>query len=147
MWNQILRNLNFFRYNYKMNSAKVSTNENLDTLTLLLKSGLSRFTSPVKIVFAWNIVLSSQCQIFIKKLSEIEVTKKDVMKFLTFHMNFKIFFQNYSLSIINAHCTSITCKRVLEYGARARWIFRVIPSAGERRVGRGWWGVVTASHL
>ena len=103
MWNQILRNLNFFRYNYKMNSAKVSTNENLDTLTLLLKSGLSRFTSPVKIVFAWNIVLSSQCQIFIKKLSEIEVTKKDVMKFLTFHMNFKIFFQNYSLSIINAH--------------------------------------------
>ena len=50
------------------------------TLTVLLKSGLSIFISPVKIVFAWNIVLSSQCQIFIKKLSEIELTKKDVRK-------------------------------------------------------------------
>ena len=73
------------------------------TLTVLLKLGLSRFTSPVKIVFAWNIVLSSQCQIFIKKLSEIKVKKKDVKHFLTFHMILKIFFQNYSLSIINAH--------------------------------------------
>ena len=51
------------------------------SLTVLLKSGLSIFLSPVKIVFAWNIVLSSQCQIFIKKLSEIELTKKDVRKF------------------------------------------------------------------
>ena len=51
------------------------------TLTLLFKSGLSRFKSPFKIVFAWNIVLSSQCQISIKKLSEIEVTKKDVKYF------------------------------------------------------------------
>ena len=51
------------------------------TLTVLLKSGLSRFTSPAKIVFAWNIVLSSQFQIFIKKISEIEVTKKDVKIF------------------------------------------------------------------
>ena len=73
------------------------------TLIVLLKSGLSKFTSPVKIVFAWNIVLSSECHIFIRKLSEIEVTKKDVNFFLTFHMIFKIFFQNYSLSIINAH--------------------------------------------
>ena len=48
------------------------------TLSVLLKSGLSRFTSPVKIIFAWNIVFSSQCQIFIKKLSEIKVTKKNV---------------------------------------------------------------------
>ena len=73
------------------------------TLTVLLKLGLSRFTSPVKIVFAWNIVLSSQCQIFIKKLSEIKVTKKDVKNVLMFHVSFKIFFQHYSLSIINAH--------------------------------------------
>ena len=51
------------------------------TLTILLKSDLSRSTSPVKIVFAWNMVLSSQCQILIKKLSEIEVTKKDVKNF------------------------------------------------------------------
>ena len=28
-------------------------------LTAMLKSGLSRFTSPVKIIFAWNIVLAS----------------------------------------------------------------------------------------
>ena len=74
------------------------------TPTVLLKSGLSRLTSPVKSVFAWNIVLSSQCQIFIKQLSEIEVAKKTIkFFFLTFQMIFKIFFQNYSLSIINAH--------------------------------------------
>ena len=68
-----------------------------------LKSGLSRFTSPAEIVFAWNIVLSSQCQIFIKKLSEAEVTKKDVDIFLTFYKIFMTFFQNYSLNINNAH--------------------------------------------
>ena len=69
----------------------------------MLKSGLSRFTSPVKIDITRNIVLSSQCQIFIKKLSQIEVTKKDIEIFLVFQMIFKIFFQNYSLSIINEH--------------------------------------------
>ena len=73
------------------------------TFTILLKSGLSRFTSPVKIDITRNIVLSSQCQIFIKKLSQIEVTKKDIEIFLVFQMIFKIFFQNYSLSIINEH--------------------------------------------
>ena len=51
------------------------------TPTVLLKSGLSRLTSPVKSVFAWNIVLSSQCQIFIKQLSEIEVAKKTIKFF------------------------------------------------------------------
>ena len=54
----------------------------------MLKSGLSRFTSPVNIVFAWNIVLSSQCQIFIKELSEIEVTKKDVKNFFDVSYDF-----------------------------------------------------------
>ena len=73
------------------------------TFTVLLKSGLSRFTSPVKIDITRNSVLSSQCQIFIKKLSQIEVTKKDIEIFLVFQMIFKIFFQNYSLSIINEH--------------------------------------------
>ena len=73
------------------------------TFTVLLKSGLSRFTSPVKIDITRNIVFSSQCQIFIKKLSQIEVTKKDIEIFLVFQMIFKIFFQNYSLSIINEH--------------------------------------------
>ena len=46
------------------------------TFTVLFKSDLSRLS--VKIVLAWNILLSSKCQIFIKKLFEIEVTKKDV---------------------------------------------------------------------
>ena len=86
------------------------------TLTVLLKSVLSRFTSPAKIVFAWNIVLSSQCQILIKKLSEIEVAKQDVKFFLTFHMIFKIFFQNYSLSIINAHPSLAKRLRVRQRG-------------------------------
>ena len=58
------------------------------TFTVLLKSGLSRFTSPVKIAFAWNIVLSNQFQIFIKKLSEIEVTKKDVKFFFDISYDF-----------------------------------------------------------
>ena len=58
------------------------------TLTVLLKSGLSKLTSPVKIFFAWNIVLSSHCQLFIKKLSEIDVTKKDVKKILDFSDEF-----------------------------------------------------------
>ena len=58
------------------------------TFTVLLQSGLSRFTSPVKIVFAWNIVLSSQCQVFIKKLSEIEVTKNDVKIFFDVSFDF-----------------------------------------------------------
>ena len=62
------------------------------TLTLLHKSGLSRFTLPVKIVFARNIVSSNQCQIFVKEFSEIEITRKDAKKYLTFHMIFKIFF-------------------------------------------------------
>ena len=51
------------------------------TFTVLLKSDLSRFTSPIKIVFTSSIVLSSQCQTFKNKLSEIEVTKKDVKIF------------------------------------------------------------------
>ena len=86
-------------------------------LTVLLKSDLSRFTSLVKIVFAWNIVLSGQCQIFIKKLSEIEVTKKDVkFFFLTFHTIFKIFFQNYSLSIVNAPRSLAKRLRSREWG-------------------------------
>ena len=58
------------------------------TLTILPESGLSRFTSPVKIVFAWNIVLSSQCQIFTKKPAEIEVTKKKVKLFFEFSYYF-----------------------------------------------------------
>ena len=58
------------------------------TLNVLLISGLSRFTSPVKIVFAWNIVLSSQCQVFTKKLSKIEVTKKDLKKFFDVSYDF-----------------------------------------------------------
>ena len=58
------------------------------TFTVLLKSGLSRFISPVKIVFASNIVLSSQCQILMKKLSEIEVTKKDVKLFFDVSVDF-----------------------------------------------------------
>ena len=58
------------------------------TLTVLLKSSLSRFTSLVKIVFKWNIVLSSQCQIFINKFSEIEFTKKDVNFFVVFFLFF-----------------------------------------------------------
>ena len=40
---------------------------------------------------------------FIKKFSEIEVTKKDVKFFFDVSFDFKIFFQNYSLSIINAY--------------------------------------------
>ena len=58
------------------------------TLTVLLKSGLSRFTPPIKTVFAWNFVLLSQCQIFIKKLSEFEVTKKDVNKIFDISYDF-----------------------------------------------------------
>ena len=51
------------------------------TLMVLLKSGLSRFTLVVEFVSAWNIVLSSQCQTFVKELSEIEFTKKIVENF------------------------------------------------------------------
>ena len=57
-------------------------------LTVLSKTGLSRFISPVKIVFAWNIALSGQWQIFIKKLSEVEVTKKDVKIFFDVSYDF-----------------------------------------------------------
>ena len=60
-----------------MNLAKISTNKNFHSC-ILLKSDSPRFTSSVKIIFTWNNVLSSQCQIFIKKLPEIEVTKKEV---------------------------------------------------------------------
>ena len=94
--------MNFFCYSCKINSTKILPTK-IFTLTLLLKFNLSRFTSPVQIFFPWNIVLSSQCQIFIKKLSEIKVIKRMLKKLLTFHMTFKIFFQNYSLSIVNAH--------------------------------------------
>ena len=73
------------------------------TLTVLLKSGLSRFTSPVKIVFAWNIVLSSKCQIFIRNFLKSRLQKGILNFFLTFHVTFKIFYQNYSLIIINRH--------------------------------------------
>ena len=48
---------------------------------VLLKSGLSRFTSVVEFASAWIIVLSSQCQTFVKELSEIEFTKKIVENF------------------------------------------------------------------
>ena len=116
---------------------------NICTLTVLLKSRLSRFTSPFKIVFPWNIVLSSQCQIFIKKLSKIEVPKNDVKFFLTFRIIFKIFFQNYSLSIINAHRS--LAKRLW---GRDRGISK--SSAFSHPLGsEGRWGlvgVVTASH-
>ena len=68
------------------------------TLTLLPKSGL-----PVKIVLPWNIVLSSQCQIFIKHFMKSRLQKRMFKKIFKSHMIFKIFFQNYSLSIINAN--------------------------------------------
>ena len=108
------------------------------TLTVLLKSGLSRFTSPVKIVFAWNIVLSSQCQIFIKKLSEIKVTKKDVKNVLMFHVSFKIFFQHYSLSIINAHRSLAKMLWGREWGlGESSWFCALRGRvAGDWR---GWW--------
>ena len=54
----IKNNLNFFCYNCKIISAKILPMK-ICILTALLKSGLSRLTSPVKIVFAWNIVLAS----------------------------------------------------------------------------------------
>ena len=38
-----------------------------------------------------------------KETFEIRVAKKEVEIFLAFHMIFKIFFQNYSQSIITAH--------------------------------------------
>ena len=107
------------------------------TLTILLKSGLSRFTSPVKIVFAWNIVLSSQCQIFIKKFSEIKVTKKGVKNFLTFHMIFKIFFQNYSLRIINVNWSLVKRFWVREKGLGESSVFSCPLGRG---VGWDWWG-------
>ena len=79
------------------------------SLTVLLKSGLPRFTSPIKIVFSWNIVLSSQCQIFIKKISEIEVMKKDVKIFFDVSYNF----QNILSKLFTKYYrrTSITCKK------------------------------------
>ena len=109
----------------------------------MLKSGLSRFTSPVKIVFAWNIVLSSQCQIFIKELSEIEVTKRMLNFFLTFHMIFKIFFQNYSVSIVNAHQS--LAKRLWSRERRLGESSE-ISHLLSRWVGWGLLGVMTASH-
>ena len=111
-------------------------------VTVLLQSGLSRFTSPVKIVFAWNIVLSSQCQIFIKKLSEIEVTKRMLKNFLMLHMIFKIFFQNYSLSIINAHRS--LAKR-LQGRERGLGVSSGFPHPLGKWGGWGLVGVVTAS--
>ena len=38
--------------------------------------------------FTWNIVLSSQCQIFMKKYSEIKVSKKDVKNFFDVSYDF-----------------------------------------------------------
>ena len=127
-----MRNLNFFRY-----SCKISTNEN----TILLKSRLSIFTSPVKIVSAWNIVLSSLYQIFTKKFSEIK-QKRMLNFFLTFHMILKIFFQNYSLNIINAH--QLLAERLQGREQGLGESSGLSHSLG-RRCG-DWWGVVTASH-
>ena len=110
---------------------------NICTLTVLLKSRLSRFTSPFKIVFPWNIVLSSQCQIFIKKLSKIEFPKNDVKFFLTFRIIFKIFFQNYSLSIINAHRPLAKRLRDKERGLGECSGFSHLPRRG---LGGDWWG-------
>ena len=113
------------------------------TLTVLLKSSLSRFTSPVKIVFEWNIVLSSQCQIFIKKLLKRRQQKRMLRDLLTFQMIFKIFLQNYSLSIINAY-------RSLAKRQPSRERVLGESSGFSHPLGReGGWGLVgavTASH-
>ena len=63
-------------------------------------------------------MLSSQCQIFKKKeRSEVEIPKTDIIIIiLTFHMIFKIFFQNYSLSIDNAHGSLVNMLQVREQG-------------------------------
>ena len=50
--------------------------------------------------------VSSQCQTSLKTFSKIDksMSQKRMLKtFLTFHIIFKVFFKNYSLSIINAH--------------------------------------------
>ena len=107
------------------------------TLTVLLKSRLSRFTSPFKIVFPWNIVLSSQCQI------KIEVPKKDVKFVLTFRIIFKIFFQNYSLSIINAHRPLAKRLRDREWGLGESSGFSHLPMRGVCGDCWGWWQFLT----
>ena len=107
------------------------------TLTVLLKSSLSRFTSPVKIVFEWNIVLSSQCQIFIKKLLKRRQQKRMLRDLLTFQMIFKIFLQNYSLSIINAHRSLAKGSRV---GNECQVNLQGSPIHWVGRVGEDWWG-------
>ena len=136
-------NLNFFRCNCKIHLAEISTNENLHPC-ILLKLGPSRFTSPVKIVFTWNNVLSSQCQIIIKKMSEIEVTKKDVeIFFFGVSYDFEILFQNYPLSIINAHWSLANKLWDREWGLGESSVFSHPLGTG------GGWGlvvVVTASH-
>ena len=51
-------------------------------------------------------MVSSQCQTFLKTFSKIDkwmLQKRMLSTFLTFHIIFKVFFKNYSLSIINAH--------------------------------------------
>ena len=73
------------------------------TLTVLLKSGLSRFTSPIKIVFAWNVVLSVNVKYLQENFLKLRLKKSMLKNVLTVHTIFKIFLQNYSLSITNAH--------------------------------------------
>ena len=61
--------------------------------------------------------------IFKKKRSEVEIPKTDIIIIiiiiiiiLTFHMIFKIFFQNYPLSIDNAHGSLANMLQVREQG-------------------------------
>ena len=58
--------------------------------------------------------------------------------FLAFHMIFKIFFQNYSLSIINAHQSLAKTLRGKERG--------LVESSGFSYPRGDWVGVVTAFH-
>ena len=105
------------------------------TPTLLLKSGLLRFPSPVKIVFKWNIVLSSQCQIFIKKLSAIEVTKRTLNFFF---WRFIWFLRYYSLSIINAHWS--LAKKLLDRERGLGELSRFSHPLRRCGVDGDWWG-------
>ena len=82
-------------------------------------------------------MLSSQCQIFIKKLSEIEVTKKEVTFFWTFYMIFKISSQHYSLSIVNAHRSLAKWLRGRERGLGESSGFSHPLRSG---MGGDWWG-------
>ena len=139
-----MNNLNFFRYNSKINSAKVSSNENLHPYRIAYIRFIKIYITSQSCFPLEYCVTKSMSNIYKENFWNQGYKKGCSHFFLRFHMTFMIFFQNSALSIINGQRSLAKRLRGKEQGLGE-------PSGLSHplKKGSGWGlvGLVTASHV